>query len=476
MDLLVIGTGYVGLVTGACFAEMGHSVTCLDVDEQKIEKLTRGEPPFFEPGLSELISSNQKQKRLAFTDNYAVGLAHSDVCFIAVGTPSLPDGSADLSQVEAAIAALARHMTRHLTLIMKSTVPVGTNRELKRRLRAALDARDPSLTFDLLSIPEFLKEGSAIEDCMKPDRIIVGSDNERATNIARALYAPFTLNRDRLIIMSFESAELTKYASNAMLAMRISFMNEMALLAEAVGADINEIRQGMSADHRIGYQFLYAGAGYGGSCFPKDLRALQATAARYRCSSSLVAATEEVNRRQKARLAQKVIDYFSTRGGLRGKTLALWGLAYKPNTDDVRESPALVLIEAFQQKGASLRLYDPLAMENVKKQLSSFKRLFFCASEYHAAQNADAIILVTEWKQFRFVNFSTLLTSMRGCAFFDGRNQYKPQEMAAKGFDYFGIGTMPTAADLLRKLRFLHQKQAHSYASSPLCRPDPFLD
>ncbi|MEM7174321.1 MAG: UDP-glucose/GDP-mannose dehydrogenase family protein [Chlamydiota bacterium] len=476
MDILVVGTGYVGLVTGICFAEMGHSVTCLDIDKEKIALLRRGEIPFFEPGLRELLLSNQKQQRLFFTTDYAVGMERAEACLIAVGTPSLADGSADLSQIEQAATTITDQIKRHTTIIIKSTVPVGTTRDLKRRMRAALDARNPALSFDIIASPEFLKEGSAIEDCMKPDRIIIGSDNERATNVARMLYSPFTLSRDRILIMNFESAELSKYASNAMLALRVSFMNELSSLAEAVGANIHEVRQGISSDQRIGYQFLYAGAGYGGSCFPKDLRALKATATANDCSSLIVTAIEKVNENQKRVLANKITAYFATQGGVQGKTIAVWGLSYKPNTDDVREAPALTLIRKLHDQGATLRLYDPIASDNAKKALGPLPRVSFCTSEYHAAQNADAIALVTEWKQFRFVNFSSLITAMRGTAFFDGRNQYKAQEMAAKGFDYFGIGMLPTPTDLLRKLRCLHQKQAHSYASTSVCNPHPLFD
>ena len=320
----------------------------------------------------------------------------------------------------------------------------------------------------MVSCPEFLKEGSAIDDCMKPDRIIIGSDSEKATRILQHLYSSFTFNHDRIMVMDIASAELTKYASNAMLATRISFMNELSWMCEKVGANINTVRKGMSGDHRIGYHFLYAGAGYGGSCFPKDIRSLAALAQDLNCETPLLNAIEEINEKQKNRISKKISDYFSNKGSMRGKTIAIWGLSFKPNTDDMRDAPALTLIYSLIEKGANLRLYDPIAMGNAKKILENQAKIRFCVSEYQAAQSADAIVLVTEWKQFRFVNLKTILSKMRGNAFFDGRNQYHPKEMATKGFRYFGIGVPETQAALLNELRSIGTKKASQYDSSRL--------
>ena len=475
MKILVIGVGYVGLVTGTCFAEMGHEVICLDIDKNKIDKLKKGSIPFYEPGLQELVGRNQKAKRLTFTTDYAA-LESSAVCFIAVGTPSTKNGAADLSQVEAAVEALAGHLNEYTVIVNKSTVPVGTARKMKLQIRDILSQRGMDIPFDVVSSPEFLKEGSAIDDCMKPDRIIIGSNSEKASHILHRLYSSFTVNHDRIIIMDIESAELTKYASNAMLATRISFMNELSSICEKVGANINDIRIGMSADHRIGYHFLYAGAGYGGSCFPKDIRALKAMAEELKIETPILEAVEAINEKQKKRLSKKISTYFAKKGGLSGKTIAIWGLAFKPNTDDIREAPSLTLIESLLRKGATVRVYDPIAMDNAKKFLKGKTGIRFCLNEYQAAQNADAIVLVTEWKQFRFVNLNTVLTKMRGNAFFDGRNQYKPKEMTVKGFRYFGVGIPPLAANLLRELRSLGKKKAMRYADSRFDSSEAFAD
>lgn len=464
-EIVVIGVGYVGLVTGTCFAEMGHTVTCIDIDKGKIKKLEGGEIPFFEPGLKELVQRNQKAKRLFFSTDFKA-VKNATFCFIAVGTPSTKEGSAEISQVEAAGKAIANEMEDYLVIVNKSTVPVGTAKKLKLIVRDVLVEREKELPFDVVSCPEFLKEGSAIDDSMKPDRIVIGSDSEKATTLLRRLYSPFTLNHDRILFMDIASAELTKYASNAMLATRISFMNELSVLCEKVGANINHIRKGISADHRIGYHFLYAGAGYGGSCFPKDIRALKALAEHEKCSMPLLEAIEEINERQKKRLSKKISDYFAKKGGVNGKTIAIWGLSFKPNTDDMREAPSLTLIHSLLRKGAVLRIYDPVAMENAKKLLKGKENVRFCLSEYQAATHADAIVLVTEWKQFRFVNLKTVLSKMRGNAFFDGRNQYLPKEMAAKGFRYIGIGVPTAAADLLRELRSIGKKKALRYDGS----------
>ncbi|MDJ0652268.1 MAG: UDP-glucose/GDP-mannose dehydrogenase family protein [Simkaniaceae bacterium] len=475
MEILVIGMGYVGLVTGTCFAEMGHHVTCLDIDKGKIERLTKGEIPFYEPGLKELLSRNASAKRLQFTTSYEAAKTAA-VIFIAVGTPPQKNGAADLSYVESAVGAIAKHLTQYAVIVNKSTVPIGTARKLKQILKDALAEREMNISFDIISCPEFLQEGSAIDDCMKPDRIIIGSDSERATRILKGLYSSFTLNRDRVLIMDIESAELTKYASNAMLATRVSFMNELSGICEKVGANIHQVRLGMSGDHRIGYHFLYAGAGYGGSCFPKDIRALCAIAEDLGCETPLLEAVDTVNERQKKRLSKRVSEYFSKKGGMKGKTIAIWGLAFKPNTDDMREAPSLTLIHSLLKKGANLRLHDPIAMDNAKKELKGKKHIHFCLNEYQAALNADAIILMTEWKQFRFVNLKTVLTKMRGRAFFDGRNQYHPKEMVLKGFHYFGVGIPKVSTDLLRELRSSYRKKELNYDTSVFETDPAFID
>ncbi|MCB1074465.1 MAG: UDP-glucose/GDP-mannose dehydrogenase family protein [Simkania sp.] len=453
MEILVIGVGYVGLVTGTCFAEMGHHVTCLDIDENKINGLKKNVIPFYEPGLEELVRRNQDAKRLSFTTDYALGLKNADVCFIAVGTPPHKDGSANLSFIEAVATSIGEYLDHSLVVVNKSTVPVGTARHIQKLIQQKLDERGVKVSFDIASNPEFLKEGSAISDSMKPDRIIIGSDSEKAINLLRELYSSFTLNHDRIHIMDLPSAEMTKYASNAMLATRISFMNELAALCEKLGANINDVRHGMSSDSRIGYHFLYAGAGYGGSCFPKDIRALIAMANQNGLDAPILEAVHNINERQKNVLSEKISDHFAKKGGVKGKTIAIWGLSFKPNTDDIREAPALKLIDSLLKNGAILRLFDPLALPKVKELLGHKINIHFCLSEYHAAEQADAIALVTEWKQFRFVNLKTVLSKMKGNAFFDGRNQYKAREMAIKGFRYYGIGIPKLSTDFLQDLK-----------------------
>lgn len=475
MEILVIGVGYVGLVTGTCFAEMGHHVTCLDIDKGKIDRLKKGEIPFYEPGLKELVNRNCKAKRLSFTTDYTTAKP-AGMIFIAVGTPPKKDGAADLSYVEAVARFIGKHLTDYAVIVNKSTVPVGIARNLKQIIRDALAEREVEIPFDVISCPEFLKEGSAIDDCMKPDRIIIGSDSEKATRILKRLYSSFTFNHDRILVMDIESAELTKYASNAMLATRISFMNELSGICEKVGANINQVRLGMSGDHRIGYHFLYAGAGYGGSCFPKDIRALCAIAENLGYETPLLEAVDTVNEKQKKRLSKRVSDYFAKKGGVKGKTIAIWGLSFKPNTDDMREAPSLTLIHSLLRKGANLRLYDPVAMDNAKKELKGKNQIRFCLNEYQATLNADAIILMTEWKQFRFVNLKTVLTKMRGNAFFDGRNQYHPKEMALKGFHYVGVGIPKASTDLLRELRSTHRKKELRYGANAFDIDTAFID
>ncbi len=446
MKLLVIGTGYVGLVTGTCFAEMGHEVIGLDINSEKIAMLQRGELPIYEPGLAEMVARNVQAGRLHFTTDYAEAVRSSDICFIAVDTPQSPNGEADLSRVRQVAASIGEHMDGYRLIVNKSTVPVGTAAEVRTIIQESLKKRGLSTGFDVVSNPEFLKEGDAINDCMKPDRVIIGADNARAERLVKEIYSSFTINHDRIITMDVASAELTKYACNAMLAARISFMNELSGLCELVGADVTQVRQGMGADRRIGYKFLYAGVGFGGACFPKDIRALQAQASDVNYTTPLLGAVETVNIRQKQTLGNKIIAYFSSHGGLEGKSIAIWGLAFKPNTDDIREAPARVLVDQLLKAGAHVRLFDPVAMKNAQKSFPSTSAVHWAKDELDAATGADAIALVTEWRQFRFLNFDTIKGVMEGQGFFDGRNQYAPDEMARHGFDYFGIGIAPVLA------------------------------
>jgi UDPglucose 6-dehydrogenase len=436
MHILMVGTGYVGLVTGACFAEMGHQVTCLDINEEKIKMLKNGEIPIFEPGLDELVKRNLAQKRLKFTTDYANAVSEAKVCFIAVPTPSGDDGSCDISYVEAAAKSIAKHMNGYKIIVNKSTVPVGT----AHRVAEVIHGERPDLSFDVVSNPEFLKEGAAVQDCLKPDRIIIGANTQKAIDTMKEIYAPFTINHDRIIVMDILSAEMTKYAANAMLALRISFMNEIADVCKKVGANINEVRKGIGSDSRIGYSFLYPGVGYGGSCFPKDVRALVSTAKKAGTEPILLEAIDEVNERQKKLLGQKMVQYFAKRGGVKDKTVGIWGLSFKPDTDDMREAPSLVLIEELLKAGAKLRLFDPVSMPNAKKILGESSQITWCEDEFEAATGADAVALLTEWKQFRLVDFEHVQSRMKALAFFDGRNQYKPLDMKERGFDYIAIG------------------------------------
>jgi UDPglucose 6-dehydrogenase len=445
MKILVIGCGYVGLVTGACFAEMGHKAICLDIDHDKIQKLKTGSLPIYEPGLAEIVKRNLAEGRLEFTTDYDYGVSHSLFCFIAVSTPPCENGTADFNYVEQAATQIARHMNSYKIVVNKSTVPVGSVVKVSKIIESVLKDRECACPYDVISNPEFLKEGDAVNDFMKPDRIVIGTDNPRAAAFMEELYAPFNLNHDRLIIMDPCSSEMTKYAANAMLASRISFMNEMAGLCEQVGADITMVRKGIGSDSRIGYSFLYAGAGYGGSCFPKDIQALRAVALSLNYATPLLDAIENVNIRQKTCLGEKIEAYFA-KNGLEGKIIAIWGLAFKPGTDDMREAPSLALIRHLVGLGAFVRLYDPVAMPRAKTMLKKSPQIIWCSSEFDAATGADAIALVTEWKQFRFVDFNQVLPKLKGKVFFDGRNQYIPKEMALKGFDYFSIGQIPAFA------------------------------
>lgn len=440
MEILIIGTGYVGLVTGTCFAQMGHKVCCLDTDASKIEMLQKGEIPFFEPLLKELVLKNIAEKRLSFTTSYKEGVIRCKVLFICVPTPSKKDGSCDLSFIENAALLIAENLNEYKLIVIKSTVPVGCAKFVKNIVEKTLKKRNKKINFDIVSNPEFLKEGSAVADCMKPDRIIIGVDSKKSEKIMKDIYSPFMVDHDRVLIMDILSSEMTKYAANSMLATRISFMNEMAAICSRVGANINEVRKGIGSDQRIGYSFLYAGIGYGGSCFPKDIKALTHTAKENGYTAELLKAVDAINVRQKRLLAEKIIAYFASKGGIKNKIIAIWGLSFKPETDDMREAPSLEIIDMLQKEGAKLKLFDPVAMPKTKKILKSNKALFYCNSEFEAAKDSHAIALLTEWKQFRLIDFSIILSTMKGRGFFDGRNQYKPQEMKQKGFDYICIG------------------------------------
>ena len=438
MKVTTIGTGYVGLVTGACLAEMGNHVVCLDVNAEKIKVLNDGGIPIHEPGLDAIVARNAAAGRLQFTTDVDVAVNHGTVLFIAVGTPPGEDGSADLQYVLAAARSIGERMTDYKVIVDKSTVPVGTADKVRAEIAAALKARGSDASFSVVSNPEFLKEGAAIEDFMKPDRIIVGSDDEQATLMMRALYAPFTRSHDRLMVMDVRSAEFTKYAANAMLATRISFMNELALLAERVGADIELVRRGIGSDPRIGYQFLYAGAGYGGSCFPKDVKALVRTGREYGQDLKVLNAVEDANEHQKRVLVEKVVRRFGE--DLSGKRFALWGLAFKPNTDDMREAPSLVVIEELCRRGAAVAAYDPVAMSEAAKLLSQVAGVSFCERAEHALADSDALIVITEWKEFRTPDFDRIKDELNQPVVFDGRNLYEPAMMKTLGIEHHAIG------------------------------------
>jgi UDPglucose 6-dehydrogenase len=438
MNVTVIGTGYVGLVTGACLADAGNNVFCLDLDGRKIARLNAGEIPIFEPGLEPIVRRNEAAGRLRFSTDVPASVAHAELQLVAVGTPPGEDGSADLQHVLAAARAVGRHMEGYKVIVTKSTVPVGTADKVKHAVIDEQKKRHLGNDFTVVSNPEFLKEGAAVEDFMRPDRIIVGSDDARAIALLRQLYAPFQRNRERIIVMSVRSAELTKYAANAMLATRISFMNEIANLAEAIGADIEEVRRGIGSDPRIGYQFLYAGAGFGGSCFPKDVKALQRTAQEAARPLRVVTAVEQVNEAQKHVLADKIRTRFDDQ--LRGKCIALWGLAFKANTDDMREAPSLALIDDLVAAGASVRAYDPAAAGEAQKIFADSRSVEVVASAMEALEGADALAIVTEWQEFRSPDFAALRKALRTPAIFDGRNLYDPAALRAQGLEYYPIG------------------------------------
>ncbi|OZI66360.1 UDP-glucose dehydrogenase family protein [Bordetella genomosp. 11] len=442
MKITVVGTGYVGLVSGACLAEMGNDVMCLDVDAGKVERLRQNDIPIYEPGLEELVRRNAKGGRLHFTTDVADSVRHGDVQFIAVGTPPGEDGSADLQYVLEAARNIARHMDGRKIIVDKSTVPVGTADKVRQVVADVLAQRGVDYPFSVASNPEFLKEGAAIQDFMSPDRVIVGADDDYAVSVMRRIYEPFQRTHDRLMVMDVRSAELTKYAANAMLATRISFMNEMANLAEILDADIEQVRRGIGADPRIGYQFLYPGPGYGGSCFPKDVQALVRTAEQHGLPMRVIQAVETANEAQKYRLSQKIARRYGE--DLAGRTFALWGLAFKPNTDDMREAPSLTVIEELTRRGARIRAYDPVAMDEARKVLGRrgdlLAQVEFVADMYEAVDGADGLLLVTEWKAFRAPDFERILGLMKSPLILDGRNQYNAAELKALGFDYEGIG------------------------------------
>ena len=432
------GTGYVGLVTGACMAEVGNDVLCFDVDRAKIATLEAGGVPIHEPGLAEMIRRNVAAGRLRFTTDADAAVAHGTLQFIAVGTPPDEDGSADMTHVIAAAKGIGARMSDYKIIVDKSTVPVGTADRVRATVAAELAGRRVELPFAVVSNPEFLKEGAAIEDFMKPDRIVIGSDDERAVAVLRAVYAPFQRNHDRLLVMDARSAELTKYAANAMLATRISFMNELANLADELGADIEQVRHGIGSDPRIGYQFLYPGAGYGGSCFPKDVRALQFTAREHGHPLRVLAAVEAVNEAQKSRLLAKIAARLGD--DLAGRRFALWGLAFKANTDDMREAPSRTIVRGLIERGAAVAAYDPVAMEEAKRAFGPMERLTYASSPFDAVAGSDAVVVVTEWQEFRSPDFALLKRRLRTPLVFDGRNLYDPVQVRAAGLEYFGIG------------------------------------
>ena len=436
MKIVIVGTGYVGLVSGTCFSEMGVDVTCEDIDRKKIDKLRQGIIPIYEPGLEELVSKNVNAGRLHFTTDLREILDEVEVVFSAVGTPPDEDGSADLKYVLEVARSVGQNMKKYLVIVTKSTVPVGTALKVKNAIQEELDRRGVNIEFDVASNPEFLKEGAAVNDFMSPDRVVVGVANERAKEIMSRLYKPFMLSGDRMIFTDIPSAEMIKYAANSMLATRISFMNDMANLCELVGADINMVRKGIGTDSRIGKKFLYAGCGYGGSCFPKDVKALIKTAEQNGYEMQVLKAVENVNEKQKSILFDKFMKHFN--GKVKGKTVAMWGLAFKPETDDMREAPALVLIDLLLNAGVSVKVYDPIAMDECHRRIGD--KVIYCKDMYEATVDADALMLVTEWKEFRVPSWSVLKKVMRGHVVVDGRNIYDGKELKENGFNYYKIG------------------------------------
>lgn len=436
MNIAIVGTGYVGLVSGACFAEMGVDVTCVDIDQNKIDRLLLGEIPIYEPGLEDMVKRNVEAGRLHFTTDLTSCLDDVEVVFSAVGTPPDEDGSADLKYVLAVARTFGRHIKKYTILVTKSTVPVGTAQKVKAVIQEELDKRGEKVAFEVASNPEFLKEGAAVKDFMTPDRVVVGTESIRACKIISRLYKPFMLSGERMIFTDIPSAEMIKYAANSMLATRISFMNDIANLCDRVGADVNMVRKGVGSDTRIGKKFLYAGCGYGGSCFPKDVKALIKTAEQNGCEMKVLKAVEEVNEKQKSILFEKLQRHYA--GSLKGRTIALWGLAFKPETDDMREAPALVLIDKLTGSGCMVKVYDPIAMGECKRRIGD--KVIYCKDMYDAVVDADALLLVTEWKEFRMPSFAVLEKTMAGKVIVDGRNIYDKEEVAEHGFVYYKIG------------------------------------
>ncbi len=441
MKVTIYGSGYVGLVTGACLAQVGNDVLCVDIDPDKIEMLKRGESPIFEPGLTDMLRANHASGRLNFTLDAAEGVAHGLFQFIAVGTPPDEDGSADLQHVLAVAKTIGENISEYRIIVNKSTVPVGTADRVRAQVQSVLDQRAANIEFDVVSNPEFLKEGAAIDDFMRPDRVVVGTDNPRTTELLRELYTPFNRNHERILAMDIRSAELTKYAANSLLATKISFMNELSNIAEKLGADIEKVRIGIGSDPRIGYQFIYPGAGYGGSCFPKDVRALESTSLENDYTPELLHAVEAVNFRQKRKLPEKIGSHYDH--NLKGRTFALWGLAFKPNTDDMREASSRVLMEYLWEQGAAVRAFDPEAAGETRRIYGERDDLTLCESPEEALQGADALVVITEWNQFRSPDFELIREQLKAPVIFDGRNLYEPDFLRKKGFTYYSIGRTP---------------------------------
>ncbi|MEH8117773.1 UDP-glucose/GDP-mannose dehydrogenase family protein [Aeromonas allosaccharophila] len=459
MKVTIFGTGYVGLVQAAVLAEVGHQVCCVDVDDERIAALRLGQIPFYEPGLAPLVESHLASGRLSFTVDPAIGVAHADLLLIAVGTPADEDGSADLQHVLTVADTIGRLMSSPKLVVTKSTVPVGTAQQVREHIELQLAERGLTLACEVAANPEFLKEGAAVNDCMRPDRIIIGCDSERALEQLRALYAPFNRNHDRIVVMDLRSAELTKYAANAMLATKISFMNEMAALAEQLGADIEAVRQGMGADPRIGYHFIYPGCGYGGSCFPKDIKSLRHTAASVGCDAPLLAAVEQVNQRQQQKMAQTLLTRFGP--DLRGHTFALWGLAFKPGTDDMRDAPSRPLLAAIWAAGGRVQAFDPKAMGRARQIYGQRPDLLLCPTQEAAQEGADALLICTEWQAFRAPDFQQLKALLNQPVIIDGRNLYDPRQLSELGFDYHAIGRPHLPA----------KKQPANTSSNPEAQP-----
>ncbi|CAK7033514.1 MAG: UDP-glucose 6-dehydrogenase [Desulfovibrio sp.] len=440
MNICIVGTGYVGLVSAACFAEMGNKVTCVDVNPEIVKRLSAGSVHIFEPGLEALVKRNHEDGRLIFTTSLKEGLADAEIAFICVGTPSDEDGSADLKYVYGVAEEIGTLMERPLVVVDKSTVPVGTADRVRLIILKALQARNASIAFEVVSNPEFLKEGDAVNDFMKPDRVVIGTESKEAAETMRALYSPFARSREKLIVMGTRSAEMTKYAANCMLATKISFINEIAAICEKVGADVRDVRTGIGADHRIGYHFIYPGLGYGGSCFPKDVKALIHTAKEYDVLPELLDSVEAVNARQKVSMAKRIEAFFEQKGGVKGKKLAMWGLAFKANTDDMREAASLSIIKELTGKGMRVQAYDPVAAANAARILANNELVSFADSQYEALAGADALVVVTEWNQFRTPDFHKIKEALNNPVIFDGRNLYSPAHLAAMEFTYISVG------------------------------------